>query len=126
MHRIFRNVFILYTSLWMFPILGLCSAIKAGAARVAKNIVTKPEREGSLQFTEDLLDMHWRWNQDKYGAATLTSWGPEAAADFDRHRNEPVRLPVATPGWTGAPRNSSAKDNNSSSRRSSARPETSE
>jgi len=96
MHRIFRNVFILYTSLWMFPILGLCSAIKAGAARVAKNIVTKPEREGSLQFTEDLLDMHWRWNQDKYGAATLTSWGPEAAADFDRHRNEPVRLPVAT------------------------------
>lgn len=96
MHRIFRNVFILYTSLWMFPILGLCSAIKAGAARVAKNIVTKPEREGSLQFTEDLLDMHWRWNQDKYGAATLTSWGPEAAADFDRHRNDPLRLPVAT------------------------------
>ena len=65
-------------------------------ARVAKSIVTKPEADASLQFTEDLLEMHLRWNSDKWRAALLTSWGPEAAANFDRHRNEPLRLPVAT------------------------------
>jgi hypothetical protein len=66
------------------------------AARVAGSIVTKPEPEGSLQFTEDWLDMHMRWNPDKFRAAVLTSWGPEAAASFDRHAHEPLRLPVAT------------------------------
>ena len=66
------------------------------ASRVAKSIQTRPEPEGTLQVAEDLLDMHWRWNQEKYRAAVLTSWGPEAAADFDRHHNEPVRLPLAT------------------------------
>jgi hypothetical protein len=66
------------------------------AARVAKKIVTKPEPEASLQFTEDLLDMHLRWNPEKFRAAILTSWGQEAADDFDRHRKQPLRLPVAT------------------------------
>jgi hypothetical protein len=66
------------------------------AARVAKEIVTKPEPEASLQFTEDLLDMHLRWNPEKFRAALLTTWGPEAAEDFDRHHKEPLRLPVAT------------------------------
>jgi len=66
------------------------------AARVAKEIVTKPEPDASLQFTEDLLEMHLRWNPEKFRAAVLTSWGPEAAENFDRHRHEPLRLPVAT------------------------------
>ncbi|MGO8789926.1 MAG: neutral/alkaline non-lysosomal ceramidase N-terminal domain-containing protein [Terriglobia bacterium] len=66
------------------------------AARVAKEIATKPEPDATLQFTEDLLDMHLRWNPDKFRAAILTSWGQEAAASFDRHRSEPLRLPVAT------------------------------
>lgn len=66
------------------------------AARVAKEIVTQPEPNATLQFTEDLLDMHLRWNPDKFRAAILTSWGQEAAESFDRHRSEPLRLPVAT------------------------------
>jgi neutral ceramidase len=66
------------------------------AIRTAKGIVTKPEADSSLQFTEDLLDMHLRWNRDKFRAALLSSWGPEEAANFDRHGNEPLRLPVAT------------------------------
>ncbi len=66
------------------------------ATRVAKEIVTKPEPDASLQFTEDRLDMHLRWNPDKFRAEILTSWGAEAAENFDRHRKEPLRLPVAT------------------------------
>ena len=66
------------------------------AARVAKEIVTKPEPDATLQFTEDLLDTRLRWNADKFRAAVLTSWGQEAAESFDRHRSEPLRLPVAT------------------------------
>ncbi|MGA2985767.1 MAG: neutral/alkaline non-lysosomal ceramidase N-terminal domain-containing protein [Terriglobia bacterium] len=66
------------------------------AARVAKDIVTKPEAEASLQFTEDLLDVHLRWDADKFRAAILASWGAEEAENFDRHRNEPMRLPVGT------------------------------
>jgi len=66
------------------------------AARVAKAIVTKPEDDASLQFAEDLVDVHLRWNPDKWRAALLSSWGPEAAANYDRHRSEPLRLPVAT------------------------------
>jgi hypothetical protein len=66
------------------------------AARVAREIVTKPEADASLQFTEDRLDVHLRWNPDKFRAEILTSWGKEAAENFDRHRNEPMRLPVGT------------------------------
>jgi len=66
------------------------------AARVVKKIVTKPEPDASLQFTEDRLEMHLRWNPEKFRAAVLSSWGPEAADEFDRHRQEPLRLPVAT------------------------------
>jgi hypothetical protein len=66
------------------------------AARVAKKIVTKPEPEASLQFTEDLLDMHLRWNPEKSRAAILTSRGQDAAENFDLHHKDPLRLPVAT------------------------------
>jgi len=66
------------------------------AARVAKAIVTKPESDASLQFAEDLVDAHLRWNLDKWRAALLSSWGPEALADFDRHHTDPMRLPVGT------------------------------
>ena len=40
--------------------------------------------------------MHLRWDADKFRAAILASWGAEEAENFDRHRNEPMRLPVGT------------------------------
>jgi hypothetical protein len=66
------------------------------AARVAETIRTQDAPDASLEFVEDLLDFHLRWDREKFRAALLKSWGPQAAAVFDRRGQEPLRLPVAT------------------------------
>ncbi len=66
------------------------------ALRVAKDIQTRADADASLQYVEDDLPMHLRWNPDKFRAALLESWGPEAAAEFDRERQKPTQLPVTT------------------------------
>lgn len=66
------------------------------AARVAKGIVTQADGEASLQFTEDRLPMNLRWNPASYRQALLESWGPAAAAEFDRQQKQPMQLPVTT------------------------------
>lgn len=66
------------------------------ALRVARDIQTRADPNGSLQYVEDDLAMHLRWNPDKFRAALLEYWGPEAAAEFDREQKQPMQLPVTT------------------------------
>jgi neutral ceramidase len=66
------------------------------AARVAKSIQTAATPDATLDFAEDLLEVHMRWNPEKFREAVLKSWGPKAAEAFDRQSKEVPRLPVAT------------------------------
>jgi len=65
------------------------------AARVAKAIQTEAASGGSLDFVEDLMPFHLRWNPEKFRQAVLTSWGPKAAERFKRSQSV-YQLPVAT------------------------------
>ncbi len=66
------------------------------ATRVAKGITTRADADATLQYVEDELPMHLRWNPAKFREAILQSWGPEAAAEFDRQEKKPLLLPVTT------------------------------
>jgi hypothetical protein len=66
------------------------------AARVAKAIQTGSALEASLDLSEDTLDLQWRWNPDKFREAVRQSWGPKAAAAFERRYAEGLHAPVAT------------------------------
>jgi hypothetical protein len=66
------------------------------AARVAKAIRTEPAHEGTLDWSEDTLDLDWRWNVPKLRDAVRESWGPDAAAEIDRRATEGLHAPVAT------------------------------
>jgi neutral ceramidase len=66
------------------------------ATRVAKGITTRADADATLQYVEDELPMHLRWNPAKFREAILQSWGPEAAAEFDRQQKKPMLLPVTT------------------------------
>jgi hypothetical protein len=69
------------------------------AARVAKGIRTETSAEPRLDFAEDLLDLHFRWNAEKFRQAALAS--PEAGdkrafdAYFPSTEHE-QQLPVGT------------------------------
>jgi hypothetical protein len=66
------------------------------AVRVAETIRTDDVPDASLEFVEDLLDFHLRWDREKFRAAVLKSWGPQAAESFELRGQQPLRLPVAT------------------------------
>ncbi|MGD0094837.1 MAG: neutral/alkaline non-lysosomal ceramidase N-terminal domain-containing protein [Planctomycetota bacterium] len=66
------------------------------AARVAKSIQTAAVPDATLDVAEDLLEVHMRWNPEKFREAVVKSWGPEAAETFDRQSKKVLRLPVAT------------------------------
>ena len=66
------------------------------AARVAKAIQTASAPDATLEFSEDTLDLGWRWNPEKHREALRQSRGPEAAATFDRRYAEGLHAPVAT------------------------------
>jgi hypothetical protein len=66
------------------------------AARVARAIQTEPAPDASLDYAEDTLDFRLRWNPEKYREAVRQSWGPKAAAAFDRRYAEGLHAPVAT------------------------------
>jgi neutral ceramidase len=66
------------------------------AARVAKDIRTEPARDGALDWSEDRLDLDWRWNVPKLRDAVRQSWGPEAAVEIDRRSAEGLHALVAS------------------------------
>ncbi len=64
--------------------------------RVAKAIQTVSMPDTSLGYSEDTLDLHWRWKPERFREALRQSRGPEAAAAFDRRYAEGLHAPVAT------------------------------
>ena len=66
------------------------------AARVARAIRTEAVADATLDIDEDLLDLRWRWNAQKFQAAVRRSWGPESAAAVERRYAEGLHAPVAT------------------------------
>lgn len=64
--------------------------------RVAKGITTQTDANATLQYAEDRLPMKLRWDPAKFRQAVLESWGPDAAAEFDRQQKQPMLLPVTT------------------------------
>ncbi len=62
--------------------------------RVAKNIQTTAPPDASLEFREDTLEFHLRWDPVKYREGILKARGPEAAEAFDRRMKEGLHLPV--------------------------------
>lgn len=69
------------------------------AARVAKEIHTEAVAEPSLDFAEDLLKFHFRWNAEKFRKAALASAEAADPHAFDAYfpSTAPVQqLPVAT------------------------------
>ena len=68
------------------------------AARVAKEIRTEAVPEPSLDFAEDMLPLHFRWNAEKYrhtalGNSASDAWGFNA---YYHSTESEQKLPVAT------------------------------
>lgn len=66
------------------------------AARVAKTIRTEATSDARLDFVEDRMPFHLRWNPEKFRQAVLASWGPKAAESFEGRDQAVYQLPVAT------------------------------
>ena len=66
------------------------------AARVARAIRAEAVADASLEYVEDTIAFDWRWDRERFREARRQSWGPKAAAAFDRRRAEGLRAPVAT------------------------------
>jgi hypothetical protein len=65
------------------------------AARVAQGIETKPDSEASLEFAEDPITFHSRWQPEKFREALLR-YGETFFEDFAPAIREEWQLPVAT------------------------------
>ena len=65
------------------------------ATRVAKEIHTQPIANSEVQFVEDLLPVHLRWNYEKWRKATIAVFGSTGSSPFPEKAND-VRLPVTT------------------------------
>jgi neutral ceramidase len=69
------------------------------AARVAKEIRTEAVAEPSLDFTEDMLNLHFRWNAEKFHKAALASGEATDPRAFDAYFPSTApeqQFPVAT------------------------------
>lgn len=69
------------------------------AARVAKNIripLGEPAPEASLDFAEDVLRFHLRWNPEKFRQALLAAYGPGIFESFAPRIKEDIPVPVTT------------------------------
>lgn len=66
------------------------------AARVAKNIQTVNEPEGTLDFVEDTIPSRVRWDVEKFKAAYLAIWGPQRFDEYFPVLAPELHLPVAT------------------------------
>jgi hypothetical protein len=69
------------------------------AARVAKEIRTEAAAEPSLDFAEDMLNLHFRWNSEKFRQAAMASAEAVDPRAFDAYfplTDPEQQLPVAT------------------------------
>lgn len=66
------------------------------AARVAKEIHTEADSDPSLDFREDLLSFHLRWDPEKFRAGLIAAFGPGVLQDFAPQIKPELQMPVAT------------------------------
>ena len=66
------------------------------AARVAGSIRTQASPEASLDFAEDLLTFHLRWDAEKLRQALIAAFGPKVFDDYGSRIREELNLPVST------------------------------
>ena len=67
----------------------------AEAARVAQGIKTTDEPDASLDYAEDLLTVHLRWNPDKFRQGLIAQFGPNVMQEYGARIQQEMRLPVA-------------------------------
>jgi Neutral/alkaline non-lysosomal ceramidase, N-terminal len=66
------------------------------AARVAKTIKTQPEPDPSIDFAEDILDFHLRWDPEKFRQGLLAAFGPHVFEDYGSRITRDIKMPVTT------------------------------
>jgi hypothetical protein len=66
------------------------------AARVAKSIKTEAVAEPSLDFVEETLPFHLRWNLEKFQQGLITVFGADFVKTFAPRIRADWQLPVAT------------------------------
>jgi hypothetical protein len=66
------------------------------AARVATQIHTQAAAQPSLDFVEDIIPFHLRWNLEKYKHALIAALGEDFVKNFAPQIREDWQLPVAT------------------------------
>jgi hypothetical protein len=66
------------------------------AARVAKAIHTQAAAQPSLDFVEDVMPFHLRWNLEKYKHVLIAALGADFVKNFSPQIRENWQLPVAT------------------------------
>lgn len=66
------------------------------AARVAKSIKTETEPDSSIDFAEDILNFHLRWDPEKFRQGLLAAFGPHVFDDYGSRITSEMKLPVTT------------------------------
>ncbi|MHB8653832.1 MAG: neutral/alkaline non-lysosomal ceramidase N-terminal domain-containing protein [Terriglobia bacterium] len=66
------------------------------AARVAKGIKTEAAPDASIDYAEDLLDFHLRWDAEKFRQGLIAAFGPRVFEDFGSRITTEMKLPVTT------------------------------
>jgi hypothetical protein len=65
-------------------------------ARVAKDIHTEAVPDASLDYAEDRLVFHLRWDPDKWRRAVIAAFGPDVFEKFAPKVKSELQLPVTT------------------------------
>jgi neutral ceramidase len=66
------------------------------ASRVAKKITMADEPDGTLDFTDEVLNLHLRWDPATFHDAYVRTWGPEHADQYFPGNSENIATPVST------------------------------
>ncbi|HEX4486064.1 MAG TPA: neutral/alkaline non-lysosomal ceramidase N-terminal domain-containing protein [Terriglobales bacterium] len=66
------------------------------AVRVAKTIQTASEPDGNLDFADETLEFHFRWDTATFHDAYIETWGPQHADQYFPGASPMVAAPVST------------------------------
>jgi neutral/alkaline ceramidase-like enzyme len=64
------------------------------AVLIAKEIHTQTESQPDLNFAQELINVHLRWNSEKWREALLAVFGPAAGQTFPSRSGEEIQLPI--------------------------------
>ena len=66
------------------------------AARVAKQIHTEANPSPAIDYREETMNVHLRWNEEKFRAALLKFVGPKAMDEYGRLIKPEFSIPLTT------------------------------